>query len=206
VPSFSFFPKVIVFDLNGVLVDWDGISPLISLAKGNLSEEQARCFYLESPWVKKFDMGLCSKNDFAAGVVDELKLETSPEEFLEQFITWHGIIFPGLSKLLDRLRNRFILACLSNNNELHWKSLTEKTDLAEKFDHIFLSFEMGLMKPAKEAFEHVIHISGYFAEDILFLDDNQEHVATARGLGFQAYQVSGEDGIVSILHSLKIEV
>ena len=200
------FPKVIVFDLNGVLVDWDGISPLISLAEGTLSEEQARRFYLESPWVKKFDMGLCSKNDFAAGVVDELKLETSPEEFLEQFITWHGSIFPGLSKLLDRLRNRFILACLSNNNELHWKYLTEKTDLAEKFDHIFLSFEMGLIKPAKEAFEHVIHITGYFAEDILFLDDNQEHVATARGLGFQACRISGVDGVVSVLRSLKIKV
>ncbi len=200
------FPKVILFDLNGVLVDWDGISPLIVLAKGTLSEEQARRFYLESPWVKKFDMGLCSKNDFASGVVDELKLETSPEEFLEQFLTWHGSIFPGISKLLDRLKNRFILACLSNNNKLHWKSLTEKTDLAEKFDHIFLSFEMGLMKPAKEAFEHVSHITGYLAEDILFLDDNQEHVTTARDLGFQAYRISGVDGVFSVLRSLKIKV
>ena len=38
------FPKVIVFDLNGVLVDWDGISPLIALSKGTLSEEQSRRF------------------------------------------------------------------------------------------------------------------------------------------------------------------
>ena len=202
----AYYPKVILFDLNGVLVDWDGISPLIVLAKGTLSEEQVRHFYIESPWVKKFDMGLCSKNDFASGVVDELKLETSVEEFLEQFIAWDGSIFPGTSKLLDRLRNRFILACLSNNNKLHWKSLTEKLDLAEKFDHIFLSFEMGLMKPAKEAFEHVSHSTGHLAEDILFLDDTQEHVATAKDLGFQAYRVSGADGVVSILRSLEIKV
>lgn len=205
-PSFSFFPKVIVFDLNGVLVDWDGISPLISLAKGNLSEEQARCFYLESPWVKKFDMGLCPKNDFASGVVDELELEISPEEFLEQFITWHGSIFPGTSKLLESLRDRFSLACLSNNNKLHWHSLTKKTDLAEKFDHIFLSFEMKLMKPAKEAFEHIIHITGYFAKDILFLDDNQKNVSVARDLGFHAYRISGLDGAFAVLRSLKIKV
>ena len=113
----AYFPKMILFDLNGVLVDWDGISPLITLSKGTLDEEQARRFYLESPWVKKFDMGLCSKNDFASGVVDELNLETPPEEFLEQFITWHGSIFPGTSKLLERLRNRFILACLSKKFE-----------------------------------------------------------------------------------------
>ena len=202
----AYYPKVILFDLNGVLVDWDGINPLIALSKGTLSEDQARLFYLKSPWVRKFDMGLCSKNDFASGVVDELKLETSPEEFLEQFITWHGGPFPGTFELLERLRNRFILACLSNNNKLHWKSLTEKMDLAEKFDHIFLSFEMGLMKPAKEAFENVSRSTGYLPEDILFLDDNQKHIATARDLGFQAYRVSGADGVVSILRSLKIKV
>ena len=205
-PSSSFFPRVIVFDLNGVLVDWDGIGPLISLAKETLNEEQARRFYLESPWVKKFDMGLCSKNDFASGVVDELELEISPEEFLEQFITWHGNIFPGTSKLLKSLRNRFRLACLSNNNKLHWHSLTEKTDLAEKLDHIFLSFEMRLLKPAKEVFEHVIHITGYFAKDILFLDDNQENVAVARDLGFHSYRISGVDGVFAVLQSLKIRV
>ena len=202
----SYFPKVILFDLGGVLVDWDGISPLIALSKGALSKEQARRYWLESPWVKKFDTGLCSEDDFASGVVDELKLETSPEEFLEQFITWNRGLFPGTSDLLERLRNRFMLACLSNNNELHWKSLTEKTDLAEKLDHIFLSFEMGLMKPAKEAFQYVIDKIGYPPERILFLDDNHECIDAAKDLGFQAYQVLGLKSVYSTLNGLEIIV
>lgn len=202
----SFFPKVILFDLGGVLVDWDGISPLIDFSGGALSKEQARRYWLESPWVKKFETGLCSEDDFASGVVDELKLVISPEEFLEQFITWNRGLFPGTSELLERLRNRFILACLSNNNELHWKSLTEKTDLVEWLDHIFLSFEMGVMKPAKEAFQYVIDKIGYPPQKIVFFDDSYEYIDAANDLGFQAYQVLGLKSVYSTLNALEITV
>jgi len=202
----SFFPKVILFDLGGVLVDWDGISPLIDFSEGALSKEQARRYWLESPWVKKFETGLCSEDDFASGVVDELKLVISPEEFLEQFITWNRGLFPGTSELLERLRNRFILACLSNNNELHWKSLTEKTDLVEWLDHIFLSFEMGVMKPAKEAFQYVIDKIGYPPQKIVFFDDSYEYIDAANDLGFQAYQVLGLKSVYSTLNALEITV
>ena len=187
-------------------MDWDGISPLIDFSEGALSKEQARRYWLESPWVKKFETGLCSEDDFASGVVDELKLVISPEEFLEQFITWNRGLFPGTSELLERLRNRFILACLSNNNELHWKSLTEKTDLVEWLDHIFLSFEMGVMKPAKEAFQYVIDKIGYPPQKIVFFDDSYEYIDAANDLGFQAYQVLGLKSVYSTLNALEITV
>jgi HAD superfamily hydrolase (TIGR01509 family) len=62
------------------------------------------------------------------------------------------------------------------------------------------------MKPAKEAFEHVIHITGYLPEDIFYFDDNHENVAAATDLGFQAYRVSGVDGVMTFLRNLKIQV
>jgi FMN phosphatase YigB (HAD superfamily) len=45
--------KAILFDLGGVLVDWDGISPLIDLTDVTTTPEQARRFWLEFLWASK---------------------------------------------------------------------------------------------------------------------------------------------------------
>lgn len=80
-------PSVILFDLGGVLVEWDGIEPLKKLSGGRLTREVARRFWLESPWVKKIETGRCSPQEFAVGVIEELSLSLNPDGFLEQFVS-----------------------------------------------------------------------------------------------------------------------
>ena len=54
----------IVFDLGGVLIDWDGMTPLTRLTDGRLSLEAARRFWFESPWIARFETGHCSERQF----------------------------------------------------------------------------------------------------------------------------------------------
>jgi len=44
----------------------------------------------------------------------------------------------------------------------------------------FVSFELGLMKPDLDIFQHVTRVLGVDARRILFLDDNQLNVDSAR--------------------------
>jgi putative hydrolase of the HAD superfamily len=177
--------KVIVFDLGGVLVDWVGTQALVDLSEDSLTEEQARRFWLESLWVRKFEIGRCSSNQFALGVISELHLAVSPDKFLAEFISWDRGLLPGAIELLNNLRPRFLLACLSNNNELHWKKLNEKDELGKKFHRLYISHLTGLIKPTKEAFENLLNDLNHPPDTILYFDDNQECIETFNQVSLQ---------------------
>ena len=138
--------------------------------------------------------------------MSELGLSLSPDKFLEEFVTWDRGLYPGVALLLDKLRPRFLLACLSNNNELHWKKLIEDYALTNIFHRLYASFQTGLMKPDREAFENVINDLGYSPEEFLFFDDNLECIKEAEEIGMKACQVRGIDEVRKVLKAHKIEV
>jgi hypothetical protein len=80
---------VVLFDLGGVLVDFGGVGPMRTLAKID-SDEELWQRWLTCPWVRCFESGQCSAEEFATGVVDEWELELSPESFLDAFGRWPG--------------------------------------------------------------------------------------------------------------------
>ena len=88
--------SVILFDLGGVLVEWDGIEPLKKLSGGRLTTEMARRFWLESPWVNKFETGRCRPHEFAVGVIEELGFLLSPMSFLNNLCPGIGDYFQEL--------------------------------------------------------------------------------------------------------------
>jgi glucose-1-phosphatase len=198
------FPSVILFDLGEVLVEWDGIEPLKKLSDGRLTTEMARRFWLESPWVNKFETGRCRPHEFAAGVIKELNLSLAADEFLPQFVSWDRGLLPGALDLLERLRSQFLLVCLSNNNELHWTPLRDKAGLDKRFDYCFISHEMGVMKPSEEAFLLVLKRVRKKAEEFLFFDDNQECIQTACNLGMSAFCVRGITGVEYVLKKMGV--
>jgi HAD superfamily hydrolase (TIGR01509 family) len=194
--------SAILFDLGGVLVDWDGIVPLQNITKGRLSKEEARRFWLESSWVRKFEVGACRSDEFAAGVVDELGLTVSPGVFLSEFESWDRGPLPGAAELLESLQGDYPLYCLSNNNEIHWRK-PGLQGLLRFFTQAFVSFEIGLMKPDLAAFRHVLERVPEEPGRILFVDDNPECVAGAEQVGLMARRVSGVTGVRQVLAEIR---
>lgn len=182
--------KAILFDLGGVLVDWDGTTPIVELTGGRLTREQARRFWLESAWVDKFETGQCSDLEFAAGCVRELGVAYSPQDFIAKFATWDRGPFAGALELLQELKPKLTLYCLSNNNSIHWANEGIQS-LLRQFERVFVSFETRVMKPDPAAFRKVLEQVPEAPSEILFLDDNQECIDAARALGFVATRVAG---------------
>jgi putative hydrolase of the HAD superfamily len=196
--------EVLLFDLGGVLVHWNGIEPIIRLSRQDLEPEDVRRFWLESPSVRQFERGRCSPEEFAVGMIAELELDIAPEVLLVEFLDWDHGPFPEALELLDELKPRFRLACLSNNNELHWRKIRDRYDFGSRFHHAYLSQEIGEMKPDRAAFEHVIRELDVAAETIIFFDDNPECIATALALGLRAHQVRGVYEVRQVLRDLGI--
>ncbi len=190
---------VLLFDLGGVLVRWEGSAGLLELTDGRLSREEARRFWLNSPWVRRFEAGKCSGTEFAAGAVNELGLAVPAEEFLDRFTGWDRGPLPGAHELLDELRSHYQLACLSNNNEIHWPKIRDEFGFRRFFDRCYLSHEIGLIKPDREVFDYVLRDLALPPESILFFDDNPECVEAARKVGLRAELAQGVEAVRSHL-------
>ncbi len=197
----SAIPAVLLFDLGGVLVGWDGPRGLLALSGGSLDPERARRFWLESPWARRFELGSCHPAEFAAGVVEELGLSCSAAEFLDAFASWDLGPLPGALQLLEELTPRFRVACLSNNNQLHWSHLCQAFDLGRRFERAYLSHEIGRFKPDAAAFQYVVDDLRVPARTILFLDDNPECIRGARAMGLEAEEAHGVEEVRAVLRA-----
>jgi putative hydrolase of the HAD superfamily len=191
--------ELVLFDLGGVLVHWDGNRGLMKLTGGSLTEEDARRFWLHSPAVRMFESGLCSSEEFGSMAVSELGLKIRHEEWLQEFISWDRGPFPGAVELLESLRTEYELGCISNNNELHWSKVRDDHGFGELLPHQYLSHEIGLAKPDPKVFEHVIGDLEYSPVEILYIDDNPECVEAAERFGIRARRALGLDEVREVL-------
>ena len=181
---------IVLFDLGGVLVRLVGVSQMQALS-GIEHEDELWRRWLRCPWVRSFERGRCSPDDFAAGVIDEWELDIPTEVFLDRFQGWPEGLFDGALDLVKEVAGHCRVGCLSNTNELHWDVLDSRWGLAAHFEQLFLSHRLDLVKPDREIFAHVISVLGLAPDRILFLDDNAANVDEARSVGLAGALVRG---------------
>ena len=109
----------VLFDLGGVLVDPGGVAPMRALS-GIDSDEALWARWLACPWVRRFEAGGCSAQEFAAGIVSEWQLDISTDDFLTEFGAWPGDPYPGADELVAEVRATLPTGCLSNINSYQW--------------------------------------------------------------------------------------
>jgi glucose-1-phosphatase len=183
---------LVLFDLGGVLIEVAGVRAMLELT-GIESEEDLWRRWLTCRWVRRFESGGCSESEFANGVVAGWQLDLSASAFLQAFRDWPTGPLPGAAELVAQTRASVATGCFSNTNALHWHDHIAAWPLAGLFDHRFLSFELGLLKPDIAAFAHVADQLEVPARRVLFLDDNAVNVAGAVTAGFQATRAAGVD-------------
>ena len=193
---------VLLFDLGGVLIDFAGFEELGRLLPGGVSRDEIRERWISSPSVQRFERAEITPQQFAQGVVLELELDLSPQEFIAAFVGWARGPYPGAKALLGRLQNRNRLACLSNSNELH--TPLHRRSMEPLMDSYYFSDELGLVKPDREVFEYVIRDLGVPSRRIAFFDDTPINVEVARNVGLCAFLVDGIAELTSELQRLRV--
>jgi putative hydrolase of the HAD superfamily len=184
-------PEVVVFDLGGVLAEFGGVERMGLLAGLDDDEELWRR-WLTCEWVRRFERGHCTPEDFAAGVVGDWGLPVTGEAFLAEFREWLVGPLPGAEELVAQTRAAGVpVAVLSNTNKVHWEAGASRWPLVNMFDRAFLSFEVGMVKPDREIFDRVVADLEVAPGQVLFLDDNRINVDAARAAGLQAERVVG---------------
>lgn len=190
--------RVILFDLGGVLVESVGRERLAALLPYALDHDQIMERWLQSPSVKQFERGRISAEAFAQKFIEEWRLPLDPAAFIDSLAVWVTGWFDGAQALVQALRARHHVACLSNTNAVHWARLA---DVVASFDSCFASHLIGTLKPEREAFEHVLADLRIPAEAVYFFDDLAPNVDAARAVGMNAFQVAGFADVEPILRA-----
>ena len=189
--------RVLLFDLGGVLVEASGQAALQSLLP-HLDKTEILARWHASHAVGLFERGKITPEEFSAKFVSEWQIPLKPTEFLNAFASWVVGYYPGAKALLERLREKHTLACLSNTNAAHWARLP---DVGTVFDVCIASHLTGYMKPDRLAFKHAVETLRVPPEAIYFFDDLAANVEAARSMGIQAFQVRGVSQTEAALRS-----
>lgn len=196
--------EVILFDLGGVLVELSGVSVMLDWMDESMTIEMMWQLWLGSPSVRLFETGRLHQQEFAERLIEEMSLPVKPDEFLDEFTWWPRGLFPGALELINSIPAGYTLAVLSNSNAIHWPRMLQELGLAGRFEHFFASHLIGKIKPDIEIFEHVLDELACAPNHILYVDDNQPNVDTARSLGIQAERTMGIDAAKSVLEDYGI--
>ncbi len=101
---------------------------------------------------------------------------------------------------LKKLGQEYNICLVSNTNEAHIQTIKEQSgpflwnNFTEKFDALFLSYEMGCRKPNPEYYDRVLDAMGALPEEVLFIDDTQANLDTAAEMGLHTWLFNIQEG------------
>ena len=172
---------IVLFDLGGVLVDFGGVGPMRELS-GIESDDELWRRWLTCRWVRSFERGGCSAEEFAAGVVSDWDLPIAPDEFLDGFGNWLGGPLVGSDELVGAVRSIVPVGCLSNTNSCTGISTSRSGHCSTTSTTASFRSSSACSSPTA-SFDRVAELLAVPANRILFLDDNELNVdgATAAG-------------------------
>ena len=191
-----------VFDIGGVLADLTGF-PEIAQWTG-LTTEAAKSHWTKIEVVREFELGQISYEAFAENLLRELKLSYSIEELRNHMEAWMTGLFPNAESIIEQVKQRIDVACLSNMNAVQWPILRDNFGIGAWFSNQFVSHEIGKLKPEQAAYEAVSEKLGIAPEKILFFDDNQDNIAGAKKAGWTSYLVQSTTELSIELRKLKL--
>ena len=185
--------SALLFDLGGVVIDIDFQRMLQHwLPHSRLTLDQMRNRMRPDAAYRQHERGELPDQAYMAHLAAVFELDMA---LTDVATGWNAMLVDQIDAtldLIDQVRGQVPCHAFSNTSAIHhgiWS--TRFPRVAEVFDRLFLSFELGLRKPDIAAFHAVSNEIGVEPGEILFFDDTADNVAGARGAGLQGVHVKG---------------
>ncbi len=132
--------------------------------------------------------------DVIAEVADRWGLTGSRDDLLEH---WRRIeVNAPVVDLVGELRAAGIRCCLaSNQNSFRARYMRDALGYEKIFDSVFFSCDLGVLKTSPRFFTSVLSELDLPAGEVLFVDDGEHYVETARDVGLPALVWSTGRGV-----------
>lgn len=168
--------KAIIFDFWGTLVEngvWSPIKQVQQILRIDLPFSEYVGRMEQAMMTKKFN----SLREAFEAVCTEFNVQCSEEKMEALIGMWNkswmlAKPYEEVQEELGKLKGEYKLILVSNTDNFSINQVLEKFQLREFFDHVFLSYEVGLLKTDPKFLKKVLKETGLTADDCVFVGDS----------------------------------
>lgn len=179
--------KALIFDLGGVVVDWDDDIIFRHVAKRfelNYKRTKRKLYklmsLLELNAIKEKHMW----RTFFKSV--KLPLPSDYKNLLRKDFERKAKLNQPIVKIIKQLRNRgYKIATISNVDKSH-EAIMKKRKWLNHFDAAILSNKFGVRKPSRKIYRIVLKRLKFKPEEVIFIDNLKKNTEGAKGVGINA--------------------
>lgn len=197
----------IIFDLGGVLIDWNPEYVFLDAFNGNRQKMQ---WFFDNictmDWNENQDAGY----PLAMATEDLVKKFPEYENYIQMYYgDWENMLggpIDGTITILKQLIENPIYKVVALTN---WSAETfpiaqKRFEFLNWFEGIVVSGEEKTRKPHKEIFEITLNRYNIKAQKAVFIDDNLRNIEAANGLGIHGIQFKNPEQLISDLKPFNI--
>ena len=186
--------KAVVFDLGGVLIDWDSRHLYRKLLTDEAAVEEFLATVCTPAWNAEQDRG----RPFAEGVAELVERHPAHAAAITAYHErWPEMLageIGGSVEVLAELRAAGMpLYALTNWSAETFVVARGRFAFLEWFDGVLVSGEERMTKPDPAIFQLLLDRFGLDPTATVFVDDSEANVAAARRLGFDAIRFTGHE-------------
>ncbi len=177
----------IIFDLGGVLIDWN---PRY-LYKKIFSDREEMEYFLQNICTNEWNEEQDAGRSFSEATT--LLINTYPDHKTEieaYYSRWEEMLNGPIQETVDILKQlvnskKFKIVALTNWSAESFPIALEKYDFLHWFDGILVSGEERMKKPDPKIFNLLFERYQITPQRTIFIDDNKANIKTAQNLGLK---------------------
>ncbi len=185
--------KTFVFDADGVVCSGQNFGAALE-AKHDIPSERLQPFF--SGHFVECLLGRCDLKEVIVPYAKAWGWPRSVDDLLAFWFQAEHSICPAVLACVRKLRTNGHRCVLGTNQEAHRAAyLRREMGLAEEFDHLFVSCEMGVTKPSIDFFRQIESRLGLKPTQLCLIDDSRKNVLSASSAGWRTILYRGRDDI-----------
>jgi glucose-1-phosphatase len=196
-------PTWFLFDLGNTVIKLGYDRVIENIRRDtDASRDQLVELFEQAGGYRDMERGLITFWDFYQGLCDRGGYRGSITDFHAIWSDFFEGPVDGIQDLLEKIRESYKVAFLSNSNEVHAEVIPKTFAPLFRPDDIFLmSFRFGVAKPDPEMFRKSLDAISAKPEEAVFVDDLIENVMSARKVGMRSYQFTGARDLETLLEN-----
>ena len=191
--------KAIIFDYNGVVkvinkYFFDDVESIFGLS----AEEKEYAKKMTRDLFEQLDKGLLDEDSFWLKFSQRINksMPVNVKELARKLFNEHFELYEEVVNMLKNLKtNGYVTAVLSDTFP-YMADITRERNGYDYFDKVYLSCEVGFVKPQKEFYELAVKDLVVLPGECIFIDDNENNLLPAEKLGMKTILAKKPDQTV----------
>jgi 2-haloacid dehalogenase len=196
----------VVFDLGGVLIDWD---PRYLYRKIFQNRQADMDFFLSQVCHQQWNELQDAGRSFAEAIQERSQKFPAYQEQIEAYYQrWDEMLggeVDGVAAILQEIQSRgYPTYALSNWSAETFHHAQKRFDFLRTFESMVISGRINMIKPHPQIYHHLLQKYALKASQCVFIDDNKANIQAAQEIGFEAIHFTSGHSLRHELTSLGI--